>query len=82
LILSAVLSETIQGTCISMTNSKKLKVMTGMIIHKAEEIHFLKTLIESSELKPVIDKAYSLEQMVDAHNYVEKGKCGYLIVVI
>jgi NADPH:quinone reductase-like Zn-dependent oxidoreductase len=84
LILSAAgLSETLQGTRISMNNSKKIKVMNGMISHKAEDIHFLKTLIESGELKPVIDKTYSLEQMVEAHTYVEKGhKKGNVVITI
>ena len=74
LILSAAgLSEMIQSSRISITSSKKIKVLTGIINHTAEDINFLKNLIEVGQLKPVIDRTFSLEQMVEAHTYVEKG---------
>ena len=72
LILSAAgMSEMFQGFWTSLTSSKK--VMTGVISHSSEGIIFLKGLIETGKLKPVVDKTYSFVQIAEAHAYVEKG---------
>jgi NADPH:quinone reductase-like Zn-dependent oxidoreductase len=72
MILSAAgMSEMLQGLWIAMTSSKK--VMTGVINHTIADIIFLKGLIEDCKLKPVIDRTYSLEQIAEAHAFVEKG---------
>lgn len=82
MILSAAgIGQMIQGLWINMTSNKK--VLTGIIRHEASDIDFLKELIETDRLKPVIDKTYSLEQIALAHAYAEKGhKRGNLAIEV
>jgi NADPH:quinone reductase-like Zn-dependent oxidoreductase len=50
---------------------------------RAEDLLLVKRLAESGELKPVIDRTYRLEEIVEAHRYVEQGhKRGNVIVTV
>jgi NADPH:quinone reductase-like Zn-dependent oxidoreductase len=57
------------------------KVLFPIPTINKEDVVFLKSLVEKGEFKPLIDREYTLEQIVEAYKYVETGqKVGNVVI--
>ncbi len=77
---------------ISPSHGKKSLKKTGTYLNvakdsgsgggeKIEDLNFLKELIEAGKLRSVIDRRYPLEEIPEAHIFVEKGhKKGHVVI--
>ena len=78
---------------IASSKRKKSLAKTGTYINvldllnnfklKVEDLIFLKELCEEDKLRSVIDRRYPMEQIVEAHRYVDKGhKKGNVVITV
>ena len=57
------------------------KVLFPLPTIKKEDVIFLKNLVESGKYKPLVDRSYPLDKIVDAYRYVETGqKTGNVVI--
>jgi NADPH:quinone reductase-like Zn-dependent oxidoreductase len=71
--------QVLQGIWCSLTSNKKF--IFALAGENPEDLVYLTHLIEEGRLKPVIDRMYRLEQIPEAHTYVESGeKIGNVVI--
>lgn len=54
--------------------SGKQQVFAGAAAERVENLQYLRDLVQLGRFRPLIDRSYPLERIVDAHAYVDTGR--------
>lgn len=66
----------------SLTSSKQI-MMSETVPEEAQYLADLKTLVEEGAVRPVIDRSYPMDDIVEAHRYVDQGhKKGNVVITV
>jgi NADPH:quinone reductase-like Zn-dependent oxidoreductase len=74
-------AQLIRGLWASLTSDKRMVFSSGAA--REEHLRAVTELVEAGELRPVIDRQYSLEQTAEAHRYADtEQKLGNIVIVV
>ena len=79
--LSRMFQHIFLGPLVSMIGNKKISGL-GTAKPNKKDLVFLKKLLESGKIKPVIDRRYSLSEVPEAIRYLEEGHARGKVVII
>jgi len=66
-----------------LSKSSNLNLEYGTLSETTEDLLLVKELVESSVIRPTVDRCYPLDQAAEAHSYVESGqKMGNVIITV
>lgn len=81
LLVLATLPETLRIPWVSMTS--KRKVIGGVARGRQEDLQFLAKLADAGDFRPVIDRRYPFERIVEAHRHLDTGhKKGNVVITL
>jgi len=81
LVILGSLREVLRAPWVSLTSTRK--VIGGVARWGVEDLRFLASLAGAGQYRPVIDRRYRFEEMIEAHRHVDAGhKRGNVVVTV